>query len=212
MIEDTISTDTARHFYDWLGKGQDWAELYDSKAKERALSRLDLTSGLAVLNVGLGTGKADAIIQSVVAPGGTAYGLDLSTVMLRLAYQRSSALLCAGDARCLPFASSSFSRLLSTYVLDLLPASDLPRVLADFQRVLKPGGRMVVVSLTEGVNAASRVVIGLWKAAYGLSPVACGGCRPLQLAHMVRQANFCQVEREVVVQLGVPSEIVIASR
>ena len=212
MIENTISTETARRFYDRLGRGHDWAEFYDSQAKKRALALLDLAPGQNVLNVGVGTGKAHQHIQSAVAPGGTVYGLDLSTVMLKLAYARTSAVLCEGDARALPFAAASFDRLISTYVLDLLPAGDLAGVLAGFRHVLKPDGRTVIVSLTEGVNNPSRLVVALWKAVYALSPIACGGCRPLELSEIVGRTGFREVEREVLVQLGVPSEVIVAQR
>ncbi len=211
MIDNTISSETARRFYNWLGKRHDWAELYDSRAKQRTLALLELAPGQHVLNVGVGTGKEHKLIQSAVAPGGSAFGLDLASVMLKLASKRTSALLCEGDACRLPFAPSSFERLLSTYVLDLLPAGDLPAALAGFRRVLRPGGRMVIVSLTEGVTAPSRLIVALWKAVYSVSPLACGGCRPLQLSEMVCQAGFDNIEREVIVQLGVPSEIVIAT-
>ena len=110
-----------------------------------------------------------------------------------------------------PSHSKADVRLLASYVLDLLPAGDLPAALAGFRRVLRPGGRMVIVSLTEGVTAPSRLIVALWKAVYSVSPLACGGCRPLQLSEMVCQAGFDNIEREVIVQLGVPSEIVIAT-
>jgi len=40
--------------------------------------------------------------------------------------------------------------------------------------------------------------------------VTCGGCRPLQLSELVRQAGFNWVERQVLVQLGIPSEVLVA--
>jgi hypothetical protein len=68
----------------------------------------------------------------------------------------------------------------------------------------------VIVSLTEGVNNPSRLVVALWKAVYALSPIVCGGCRPLELSEIVRRTGFREVEREVLVQLGVPSEVIVA--
>ncbi len=49
-----------------------------------------------------------------------------------------------------------------------------------------------------------------WKMIYKVSPQVCGGCRPVQLGDRVREAGFSRVKREVVVQLGVPSEVVVA--
>ena len=210
MIEETISTEAARRYYSWLGAKHDRAEFYESRAKKYGLARLELEPGQQVLNVGVGTGKAHLLLQAAIAPDGLAFGLDLSPVMLKLAHARTGAPLCQSDARRLPFAPASFDCVLSTYVLDLLPARNLPNLLVGFRRVLKPGGRMVLVSLTEGVTLPSRALVALWKMAYAVSPMACGGCRPLQLAGMVSQAGFGQVQRQVVIQMGVPSEVIVA--
>jgi len=210
-IDDTISTEAARRFYDWLGAGHDSAEFYESRAKRYGIARLELAPDQHVLNVGIGTGKDQASIQNTIAPNGNAFGLDLSRVMLRLVHTRSTALLCEGDARYLPFASASFDRLLATYILDLLPLRNLPGLLANFRRVLKPSGRIALVSLTEGVTWPSRALVALWKVAYAVSPVACGGCRPLQLYDLACEAGFSDIQREVIVQLGVPSEVITAN-
>jgi len=71
---------------------------------------------------------------------------------------------------------------------------------------------MVLVTLTEGVTFGSRLFVCAWKGLYRLSPVTCGGCRPLQLAALATAAGLAEARAEVVVQLGVPSEIVSASR
>ncbi len=211
MIEDTISTAEARRYYDRLGAGHDWAEYFESRAKTGGLALLELAPGQTVLNVGLGSGKEQAQLQAAVAPGGLAVGLDLSRVMLNLTQARTGAPLCEADARQLPFLTASFDRLLATYVLDLIPARDLPKLLIEFRRLLKPGGRLVLVSLTEGVTWPSRALTALWKMIYRASPVACGGCRPVQLAGQLYEAGFSQVERAVVVQLAVPSEVIVAT-
>ncbi len=210
MIKHTISTEVAQQFYDRLGAGHDAAEIYEGRAKRRGLTLLQLVPGRRMLNVGVGTGKEHALIQAKLAPGGTAFGLDLSPVMLRLAQSRTGAPLCRADACLLPLATASVDALFSSYVLDLLPLLLLPDLLADFRRILKPGGRMVLVSLTEGINLPSRTLVSVWKAAYAISPAACGGCRPLQLAPLVQEAGFNNIQREVVVQLGIPSEIIVA--
>ena len=40
----------------------------------------------------------------------------------------------------------------------------------------------------------------------------CGGCRPLQLAALAHDAGFAVITREVVVQLGLPSEVLVVAR
>lgn len=210
MIHDTLSTGAARRFYDFWGAGYDWFSFTEARAKARALELLDLAPGQYVLNAGLGTGKEHLQIQAAIAPDGKAYGVDLSSKMVSVARARTGASLCQADARSLPFTGATFDRLYCAYVLDLIAAVDLPALLSRFRRILKPGGRMILVCLTEGVDLPSRAFVSLWKAAYGLSPAACGGCRPLRLSGLAQHAGFIHIQSEVVVQLGVPSEILMA--
>jgi len=212
MPDQTLSAPAARRFYDSIGKRYDWFESFESQAKLRAVQCLGLESGHWVLNVGVGTGKEHSRLQAAVAPHGKAFGLDLSRVMLDLTRERTMAPLCQADARSIPFARGRFDRLYAAYVLDLLPFTALPQVLASFYQLLKPGGRTVLLALTEGVDLPSRALVAAWKLVYAISPLACGGCRPMQLTDLVKQAGFTSIEREVIVQLGLPSEIIVADR
>jgi SAM-dependent methyltransferase len=56
-----------------------------------SLELLDLSPGLLVLDVGVGTGREHLHIQESISPAGVAYGLDLSGVMLDLCRQRTGA-------------------------------------------------------------------------------------------------------------------------
>ena len=211
-LDQAIPTKSAQRIYDFLGKRYDWFGGYEARAKERSAEMLGLTPGLKLLEVGIGTGKQHARLQAELAPAGIAYGIDLSRVMLELTRQRTGAPLCQADAHHLPFSSGSFDRLYTSYVLDLMPRADLPGILVEFRRVLKDGGLAVLVALTEGVDFPSRVLVAAWKGLYAISPIACAGCRPLQLAVLLEQAGFTQVQREVVVQLAMPSEILLACK
>ncbi len=121
-----LSAHTVRRIYDRLGRRHDWGERYEGRAKARALQLLDLHPGQRALNVGVGTGLDHRRLQAAVLPGGVAVGLDLSPVMAALAWARSGAPVCLADARRLPVRAGGVDRLLCTYVLDLLPAEDLP--------------------------------------------------------------------------------------
>lgn len=213
MKTDTITPQTAQRFYDWLGAKHDFGSGFERQAKDRALELLAADSAQRLLNVGVGTGKEQRTIQALLPPGGHSFGIDLSGEMLNLTRQRvPETSLCQANAEQLPFESRSFDRIFCSYVLDLLGTAVLPQVLSEFHRVLQPGGQLVLVSLTEGTDTPSKLLIGLWKAAYKIHPLTCGGCRPLQLQTAVQQARFSILKREVVVQLGVPSEVILAER
>lgn len=209
-LDRAILPHTARRIYDFLGKTYDWFGGFDARAKTRAIELLELAPGDRVLEVGVGTGKVLSQINQGITPRGLSFGIDLSSKMLSEARRRNQSPLCQADARNTPIVSDRFDRIFISYVLDLVAMADIPAILLEMMRVLKPGGRMVIVALTEGINLPSRALISIWKAAYSVSPVVCAGCRPLQLSSMLQNAGLSIIYREVVVQLAVPSEILAA--
>lgn len=105
---------------------------------------VELVRGPAVLEIGFGTGSVAA---ELAADGLDVYGVDPSAQMLRLARRKLirrglSAHLTYGSAQALPFPSGRFDSLVSTfpssYILDR-------RTWAEVHRVLRPGGRFVVL-------------------------------------------------------------------
>lgn len=210
MPEKILPAPAVQEFYDRIGRRYDWFEFYEGRAKERAFKALDLEPGMKVLNVGVGTGKEVQKVQSSVRPRGEVFGLDLSPVMARLTRERVGPTICQADARHLPFANQAFDRLYASYVLDLLPLADIEQLLIDFHRKLNSHGIMVILALTEGVDLPSRALVKIWKGVFAISPAMCGGCRPLQLLEMVEQAGFQVLEHQVIVQAGVPSELIQA--
>lgn len=74
-------------------------------------------------------------------------GMDLSQTILRKARQRVPELpLARADARRLPFASAAFASVVSTSTLDhFCDPCDLQRSLREIARVLRPGGRLLLI-------------------------------------------------------------------
>jgi len=212
MAEKMLSAPAAQKFYDRIGSRYDWFEFYEARAKEQAFEALQLVKGLNVLSVGVGTGKELEKIKAAVSTEGSACGLDLSAVMALTAKKRVGSTICRADARQIPFPEGVFDRLYAGYILDLLPYSDLEPLLLDFWRVLVHDGKLVILALTEGINLPSKALVALWKTVFELSPAICGGCRPLELQSLVREAGFSGIQRRVIVQAGVPSELVTACK
>jgi ubiquinone/menaquinone biosynthesis C-methylase UbiE len=96
------------------------------------------------LEVAIGTG----LNLSHYPSGVHLTGVDLTPEMLALARQRSadlgvSATLTEGDAQALPFADATFDTVLSTYAMCSVP--DERAAVLEMRRVLKPGGRLILV-------------------------------------------------------------------
>jgi len=212
MSKQVFSQNTAQKFYDFLGPRYNWFDFYEGKARARGLEHLRLEPGQSLLEVGVGTGKDQQLLQEKIAPQAKIFGLDLSLKMAHLAATRAHTPILQGDAHHLPYKPASFDGLLAAFLLDLIPQASIPEVITEFWRVLRPEGRMVLISLTEGVNLPSRLVAGAWKLAYAASPIVCGGCRPLRLSQWVEKSRFSVIRDEVVVQFGVPCEILLTRR
>jgi SAM-dependent methyltransferase len=108
----------------------------------------ELKPGDVVLDLGSGGGIDVLLSARRVAPGGKAYGLDMTDEMLSLARenQRKAGVdnveFLQGDIEHIPLPDASVDVIISNCVINL--AADKRRVLAEAFRVLKPGGRFAV--------------------------------------------------------------------
>ncbi len=113
------------------------------------LSMLALEPGEHVLDVGVGPGLLAAEVAAEVGAGGRVCGIDVSDSMLALAASRragpddATLELARGSAEEIPYDDGSFDVVVTTQVLEYVP--DVPRALAEIHRVLKPGGRALIL-------------------------------------------------------------------
>jgi SAM-dependent methyltransferase len=94
-----------------------------------------------VLEVGIGTGLVAA---ALAATGRTVMGVDLSLPMLRHAHTRLGAVVAQADGFSLPVRAGAVDAVVMVWVVHLVP--DAGAFLGEAARVLRPGGRIVVVS------------------------------------------------------------------
>lgn len=212
MTECQLGSESARKLYDRIAVWYARIEAFESKAKERALETVQAPSGGLLLEVGVGAGEETRRLLEKLPPGARLVGIDLSFAMTRRAARASEGWLIQANAIRLPFQDRAFDRIYCSYLLDLLPQYAIEPTLAEFKRLLKPGGRLTLLYLSEGVDTISRGLVALWRAVYRLSPRLCAGCRPLALSGSVRQAGFDLLSCETIVQLGVPSQLILAEK
>ncbi len=83
-------------------------------------------------------------------------GIDLTETMLASAEKRAARSgfdnyrQRAGDVYELDFPDNDFDVLVSNYLFNLLPQQDFGAVLDEFKRVLRPGGRLIMINMTKG--------------------------------------------------------------
>lgn len=113
--------------------------------RRKALLRAGLAPGMRMLDVAVGTGLVAREAASIVGAQGSVIGLDPSAGMLAQSGLHGLTLV-RGRAESLPFASASFDFLCMGYALRHL--ADVQVVFEEFRRVLKPGGRVLVLEIT----------------------------------------------------------------
>ena len=113
--------------------------------RRRALHRAGLQPGLRGLDVAIGTGAMAKEAVALGGPGSFIVGIDLSQGMLAEARRGLSIPLVRGRMDTLPFADASFDFLSMGYALRHV--SDLNAAFAEFHRVLRPKGFLLLLEL-----------------------------------------------------------------
>ncbi|PZW43173.1 phosphatidylethanolamine/phosphatidyl-N-methylethanolamine N-methyltransferase [Humitalea rosea] len=131
-----------------------WANVYDTVfggisafGRKRAVAAVNRLPGLAVLEVGVGTGLALPRYDRVKR----VTGIDLSREMLDKARERVAAeglthvdALLEMDAEAMAFPDASFDIAVAMFTASVVP--DARRLFAEMQRVVRPGGRLLFVN------------------------------------------------------------------
>ncbi len=125
-----------------------------SRYRRQALIRGGLKTGMKVLDVGVGTGLVAA--QACLLTGNPALvtGVDPSPGMMAASKLPATMVLVEGRAESLPFPDNHFDFLSMGYALRHI--SDLGVAFAEFERVLKPGGRLCLLEITRPKNRLGR--------------------------------------------------------
>ena len=200
--------------YDKLSKTYDiWGKLAETRARDRAIELADIKDGQTILEVAVGTGLGFyEIVQR--NPNGTNIGVDISPGMLQKAEKRLGKLagvnyeLKIGNAFKLEQKSESIDILVNNYMFDLIAFEEMSAILDEFRRVLKKGGQLILVNMTEGESFGS----GIYNLIYRLSPKSFGGCRGVKLADKLQKHDFHVKTREYYQQWWFPSEVILACK
>lgn len=212
----TLGIDEARDFYDRFGTKQDRQSFYEAPALDALVAHAALGEARSVFELGCGTGRlAEMLLRKHLPPDTRYLGVDISSTMIALASRRLAPFApracvrqVAGDPR-IPIGTGSVDRVISTYVLDLLPEPAIREVLSEARRVLVPGGLLCVAGITHGSTAASRAVMGAWQWLFARKPAWLGGCRPLVLEDFLSRGWEIRFHRTLAA-FGIASEVVVA--
>jgi len=140
---DEMFNSSAVH-YDWICNMMSFGsgDMY----RRQALLRHDLKEGMKVLDVGAGTGVVSSIAQDITGENGFVVALDPSSGMLGEAKKLGVKHATMGLGEALPFPDNTFDML--TMGFALRHVADLEAAFAEYQRVLKPGGKILLLEIS----------------------------------------------------------------
>lgn len=208
------SRSEARENYDRLSRWYDLVSApFERAARERGLKLLSAQRGERILEIGFGTGWALVALADAVGSTGIVCGIDQSEGMLKVSQERMRSLdkraeLLLGDALALPFRASLFDALFMSFTLELIDTPEIPLVLGQCRRVLRPDGRICIVSLSKSQDPGA--IERLYEWLHASYPVSFD-CRPIYAKRSADESGLVVAEEQEGSLWGLPVSIVLAN-
>lgn len=199
-------------FYDKIAGVYDLlAEHSEEPVRRLGLEMLGAQPGQKILEVGFGTGRSLVDLARSVGPTGTVFGIDLSEKMLELSETRirdegldGRVKLSCGDALHLPYPSKNLDGIFMSFTLELFDTPEIPLVLAECRRVLKQGGRLVVIAMSRVHARSAMTEVFEWTHRHLPNYL---DCRPILVRRALEDAQF-RIRDSKLVKMWIDVEIV----
>jgi demethylmenaquinone methyltransferase/2-methoxy-6-polyprenyl-1,4-benzoquinol methylase len=209
--------DEAAPWYDWatrflsFGSG-DWY-------RREALRRAGLARGMKLLDLASGTGVVARAATEVTGEPRSIVGMDASIGMLHSGHTSSAKVQCAAER--LSVRDASFDRISIGFALRHF--ADLSVVFGECHRVLRPGGKLLILEITAPESRIARAALGVYMGR--VAPAVVRLCtrnqrtaellryywettrdcvRPAVIMDALADAGFTDVQRRI--ELGIFSE------
>ena len=207
------SRSQSKTFYNRISKFYDLLT-YHSEAPVRrvALAKLASRSGEKILEIGFGTGHCLTEIAKVVGVTGKVYAVDLSEEMMKRGKKllekqdlaKRAELVCS-DAIDLPYHDNFLDAIFMSFTLELFDTPEIPKLLQECMRVLRPSGRIVVAGLSK--EGKQTLLIKAFEWTHQHFPKFLD-CRPIYVRRALVDAGFkiTEISRK---QMWLPVEIAL---
>jgi demethylmenaquinone methyltransferase/2-methoxy-6-polyprenyl-1,4-benzoquinol methylase len=147
--------DEAAPDYDWVSRMMSFGT--DQFYRRDALRRAGWTNGMRLMDVASGTGLMIKAALELGADPALVTGVDPSQGMLAENRKRNPVTLLEGTGEALPCADASVDFLCMGYALRHV--EDLGKLFAEFRRVLRPGGKVLILEITRPTNPVTLPLI-----------------------------------------------------
>lgn len=197
MVEATHQTaEKIQHYYSWRASNYDAGAGFEVEHHAEALRLANVQSEQRVLDVACGTGRGTVGLAQAVGTNGRVDALDLSEAMLEQARAKIEKLGLSdrvqfkqGNARELPYPDNTFDLVYNGYMFDLIPLDGFAPILKEMARVLKPGGKLVLVNMSKP-DERKTFFEKIYEKGWAVMP-----CRPVLMSDYLKPAGFTDVQR-----------------
>jgi len=211
------SKSDARKNYNRLSRWYDWlAGSSEEKYRQMGIELLHLKMEESVLEIGFGTGHCLLEFAGIGGDSSRVCGIDLSDGMVEEAKQlirktgvENQVDLILADGAHIPICEGVFDALFISFTLELFDTHEIPQVLDQSKRMLRSGGRLVLVTLAKTNNPALPERIYEWF--HARLPVIVD-CRPINAQTLLIQSGFIIEQVNSESMWGLPVEIIRAGK
>lgn len=144
--------DEGAPYYEWICRVMSFGT--GGWYRKQALRTAGLRPGMRILDVATGTGLVLRSAKDIAGATGLAIGLDPSGGMLRECRKSCAAPVLQARGEHLPFGDAAFDMISMGYGLRHVP--DLRGLFAEYIRVLKPGGHVMILEISQPRSAVGR--------------------------------------------------------
>lgn len=205
----------AKRFYDKISRYYDFLTVaFERKHAKKALERLLISQGETILEIGFGTGHCLKRIAELVGQEGKVHGIDISSGMMEITKRRLDRAklvdrveLHCGNAVSLPFDNSTFDAVFMSFTLELFDTTEIPEVLKQIKRVLKPEGKLGIISMSK--ENGESILLRLYESLHNKWPKYFD-CRPIYVAQSIVDAGYQIKSKDKTKLFRLPGEIVVA--
>src|SRR5512138_1898936 len=196
MVEATHTMEKVRNYYAWRASNYDAGASFEVEHHAEALRLANVQEGQRVLDVACGTGRGTVGLAQAVGSTGKVDALDLSEAMLGQARAKLANMglkervhFKQGDARALPYPDESFDLVYNGYMFDLIPLDGFLPILQEMKRVLRPGGKLVLVNMSKP-DERKTFFEKVYEKGWAVMP-----CRPVLMSEYLKPAGFTDIQR-----------------
>jgi demethylmenaquinone methyltransferase/2-methoxy-6-polyprenyl-1,4-benzoquinol methylase len=208
---------TRKTNYDRLSRYYDlMANRSERKHRDFATGKLGVHEGETILEIGFGTGHSIEAFARRVGNTGKVLGIDSSEGMREVTRARIAragledrVALELEDATSLPYDAGSVDAIFASFTLELFDAPEIQLVLRECYRVLREGGRIVILAMAK--RKAPNLMSRLYEWLHNRFPKTID-CRPIYVREALEAAGFTTVELVTRSLCTIPIDVVLSHK